>query len=415
MQQKQFEIPKQLFVEAFDLVKANQGSWGVDRQSIEDFESDLKNNLYKIWNRMSSGSYFPPPVKAVAIPKKSGGERILGVPTVGDRVAQTVAKLVFEPCVEPCFHKDSYGYRPNKSAIDAIAVTRRRCWDLDWVLEFDIKGLFDNIDHDLLMKAVRKHTDEKWVLLYIERWLKAPLETADGKLTDRQRGTPQGGVISPVLANLFLHYVFDEWLDRNIPGVMWCRYADDGLVHGKTLKQIQYVLDKLKKRFKECGLELHPEKTKIVYCKDGRRRQKYQNTKFDFLGYEFRRRTVKNTKRNSLFVNFTPAISPSAIKAIGARIRRDEIRNRTDLSFQQIANWYNRKIIGWYHYYGKFSPSSLNKVWRLFNKAIVAFIMRKYKRFRHRKSRAIAFLEKIHKTNPGLYYHWRIGMKGAFA
>jgi len=228
VQQKQFNIPKQLFVEAFKLVKANRGSWGVDKQSIDEFEADLKDNLYKIWNRMSSGSYFPPPVKAVAIPKKAGGERILGVPTVGDRVAQTVAKIVFEPCVEPYFYEDSYGYRPNKSAIDAIAETRRRCWDLDWVLEFDIKGLFDNIDHELLMKAVKVHTKEKWVMLYIERWLKAPLEGADGKLTKRDRGTPQGGVISPVLANLFMHYVFDDWLVRNIPGILWCRYADDG-------------------------------------------------------------------------------------------------------------------------------------------------------------------------------------------
>jgi RNA-directed DNA polymerase len=415
VQQKQFDIPKQLFVEAFELVKANRGSWGVDKQSIDDFEADLKNNLYKIWNRMSSGSYFPPPVKAVAIPKKSGGERILGIPTVSDRVAQTVAKLVFEPCVEPYFHKDSYGYRPNKSAVDAIAVTRRRCWDLDWVLEFDIKGLFDNIDHELLMKAVKVHAKEKWVLLYIERWLKAPLERPDGKLTIRDRGTPQGGVISPVLANLFMHYVFDDWLVRSIPGVVWCRYADDGLVHGKTLKQIQFVLDKLRKRFIECGLEFHPDKTKIVYCKDGRRRKRFANTKFVFLGYEFRRRPAKNTKKDSVFINFSPAICPSAIKSIGFRIRKDGIRNRTDLSLQQIANWYNPIIIGWYHYYGRFSRSAMYAVWRVFNKALVAWFMRKNKRFRRRKSRAIAFLERIYRDNPKLMYHWRVGMKGAFA
>ncbi len=283
MQQKQFHIPKQLFIEAFHLVKANRGTWGVDKQSIDEFESDLKNNLYKIWNRMSSGSYFPPPVKAVPIPKKSGGIRILGVPTVSDRVAQAVVKLVFEPCVEPYFHVDSYGFRPGKSALDAIGVTRQRCWKWDWLIEFDIKGLFDNIDHNLLMKAVRKHTNDKWVLIYIERWLKAPFEGVDGKLIERTRGTPQGGVISPVLSNLFMHYVFDEWLNRNIPEVLWCRYADDGVAHCKSLKQAEIVLDKLTHRFQECGLELHPGKTKIVYCKDGERRKKFKTISFDFL------------------------------------------------------------------------------------------------------------------------------------
>ncbi len=267
-QTKQFSIPKQLFVKAFKLIKANAGAAGVDKQSIEDFERDLKGNLYKLWNRMSSGSYFPPAVKAVGIPKKTGGERILGIPTVGDRICQMVVKLVFEPCVEPYFLHDSYGYRPKKSALDAIAITRQRCWKYDWVLEFDIRGLFDNLDHQLLMKAVKKHTDNKWAILYIERWMTTPMQMPDGSLQKKTRGVMQGGVISPVLSNLFLHYVFDAWMKRSNPDIPWCRYADDGLVHCKTEGEAKLLLAKLAKRFKECRLEMHPDKSKIVYCKD---------------------------------------------------------------------------------------------------------------------------------------------------
>ena len=414
-QRKSFEIPKQLLVKAFKLVKKNRGSWGVDRQSIEEFESDLKNNLYKLWNRMSSGCYFPPPVKAVALPKKCGGIRMLGIPCVSDRIAQAVVRMIFEPCVEPHFLDDSYGYRPNKSALDAVGITRKRCWKWDWVLEFDIKGLFDNIDHELLMKAVRKHTDERWVLLYIERWLKGPLETADGKLTQRSRGVPQGGVISPVLANLYMHYVFDMWLERKISGLSWCRYADDGLVHCKSLRQAKMVRSKLAKRLSECGLEMHPEKTKIVYCKDVNRRGSYENIRFDFLGYRFQPRLVKNSKRNSMFVSFVPAVSPSALKAIRAQVRKDNIRNRADLSLQEIARWYNSKLIGWINYYGHYSRSALYPVLWHFNKTLVAWAMRKYKCFRNRKTWASKWLEKISECNPRILYHWRIGMKGSFA
>ena len=220
---RSFEISQKVVVEAWKQVKANQGAAGVDKQSIADFEKNLKKNLYRIWNRMSSGSYMPPPVKAVAIPKKTGGERVLGIPSVSDRVAQTVWKLYFEPTVEPYFHQDSYGYRPGKSALDAVEVTRKRCWKYDWVLEFDIRGLFDNIDHELLMKTVRWHTLERWLLLYVERWLKAPFQKDDGTLVERAKGTPQGGVVSPVLANRFLHWVFDAWMKRNYPALPLCR------------------------------------------------------------------------------------------------------------------------------------------------------------------------------------------------
>jgi RNA-directed DNA polymerase len=217
---KPFTIPKRLVYEAFKAVKANAGCAGVDKETIEDFEADLKNNLFRIWNRISSGSYFPPPVKAVAIPKKNGGERVLGVPTVADRVAQMVVKMQLDPNLEPIFLSDSYGYRPGKSALDAVEITRKRCWQYDWVLEFDIKGLFDNIDHALLTRALEKHTQCKWVRLYIGRWLRAPLELAEGTLVERTKGTPQGGVVSPVLANLFLHYAFDVWMTRTCPGAV---------------------------------------------------------------------------------------------------------------------------------------------------------------------------------------------------
>lgn len=291
---KSYEISKRLVWEAYQQVKANKGAAGVDDQSLSEFERDIGNNLYRIWNRMSSGSYFPPPVKAVAIPKKSGGERILGIPTVSDRIAQAVVKLVLEPVLDPCFHPDSYGYRPGKSAHQAIEVTRKRCWWHDWVLEFDIRGLFDNIDHQLLMKAVRHHTDCKWVLLYIERWLTAPMQKEDGTLCRRDRGTPQGGVASPLLANLFLHYAFDRWMATHFPKVPFCRYADDGLVHCRSLSQALYLKEKLACRFKECGLELHPDKTKVVYCRDIHRQQEYETIQFDFLGYTFRPRRSKD-------------------------------------------------------------------------------------------------------------------------
>lgn len=412
---KPFVIPKQLVMEAFRAVKANAGAAGVDRQSIEDFENDLKNNLYKVWNRMSSGSYFPPPVKAVEIPKKNGGIRILGVPTVADRVAQMVVKLVFEPTVEPVFLPDSYGYRPGKSALDAIEVTRKRCWQYDWTLEFDIKGMFDNISHELLLRAVRKHTECKWVVLYIERWLKAPLQLADGTLMERSQGTPQGGVVSPVLCNLFMHYVFDLWMGRTFTRAPWCRYADDGLVHCKTEQEAQIIKAALAKRLAECGLEMHPEKTRIVYCKDGSRKGKYSNTQFDFLGYTFRAMLVKNRKRNSVFVNFTPAVSPKAMTAMRQKTRQWNLRNRSDLSLQEIARMYNPVLRGWLSYYGQFYPSAMYPVLRHFNMTLVAWAMRKFKRLKGHKTRACLFMEGIAKRQPHLFAHWQRGMVGAFA
>jgi RNA-directed DNA polymerase len=411
---KPFDISKQLVMDAYRRVKANGGGAGVDQQSLADFDAKLKDNLYKLWNRMSSGSYFPPAVKAVRIPKKQGGERILGVPTVADRIAQMVIKLMFEPQVEPVFLPDSYGYRPGKSALDAIGVTRQRCWYYDWVLEFDIVGLFDNIPHDLLLKAVRKHTRNAWVLLYIERWLKAPMQHADGTLQERTMGTPQGGVVSPVLSNLFLHYVFDAWMQRNHPRMPWCRYADDGLVHCNTESQAQQIRAELELRFAECGLELHPKKTKIVYCKDGSRKEKHPIKSFDFLGYTFRARLVKNRKRNSLFVSFTPAASQSAMKSMRAFVRKNNTRNRTDLDLRQIAAYYNPIIREWLQYYGRYQRSALHPVFRHFNLTLIKWVRKKYKRLRRSKTRASQLLLSIARRRPYLFAHWKVGMLGAF-
>ncbi len=412
---KPFTIPKLLVLDAWKAVKANAGSAGVDKETIDDFEADLKNNLYRLWNRMSSGSYFPPPVRAVAIPKKNGGERILGVPTVADRVAQMVVKQVLQPNLEPIFLPDSYGYRPGKSALDAVEVTRRRCWQYDWVLEFDIKGLFDNIDHSLLRRALEKHTGCEWVRLYIGRWLTAPLQLTDGTLVERIKGTPQGGVVSPLLANLFLHYAFDAWMARTFPGVPWCRYADDGLVHCRTEQEAQAIMAELNARFEECGLQMHPDKTQIVYCKDGSRKGKYPNTKFDFLGYTFRPRVVKNRKRNSLFVSFTPAVSVKSLKVMRQTTRRLNYRNRTELSLRDISRLHNPVVRGWVAYYGRFYPSALYPVFRHINKTLVAWAMRKYRRLKGHKTQASRFLEEVAVKQPYLFVHWQRGMAGAFA
>lgn len=409
-----FMIEKRRVYEAYKAVKSNKGAAGVDGQTIEQFEADLGGNLYKIWNRMSSGSYFPPPVRAVAIPKKSGGERILGVPTVGDRIAQMVVKQLIEPDLDPIFLPDSYGYRPRKSALDAVGVTRERCWKYDWVLEFDIKGLFDNLPHELLLRAVRKHVKCKWALLYIERWLTASMEK-EGTLMERTRGTPQGGVISPILSNLFLHYAFDLWMTRTHPGLPWCRYADDGLVHCRSEREAEALKAELQDRLAECGLEMHPIKTKIVYCRDGKRRGGYPNVAFDFLGYQFRPRMVRSSRNNELFCSFTPAVSPSALKAMRSTVRDLDIRQRTQRSLGDIARMLNPLLRGWIGFYGRYNRAALETMLRHVNLTLVAWAMRKFKRFQGRKVRAARFLEKLVRIQPAMFEHWRIGMIGAFA
>ena len=412
---KPFTIDKRKVFDAFKAVKSNGGSAGVDGQTLEQFEADLKGNLYKIWNRMSSGSYFPPPVRAVSIPKKSGGQRILGVPTVADRVAQMVVKQAIEPNLDSAFLADSYGYRPGRSALDAVGVTRERCWRYAWVLEFDIKGLFDNIDHELLLRAVRKHVTCTWALLYIERWLKAPMVQEDGSILERDRGTPQGGVVSPILANAFLHYAFDLWMTRTYPDLPWCRYADDGLVHCRSEQEAQALQVALKARLAACHLELHPTKTKIVYCKSGSRKRAYPNVKFDFLGYCFRPRLVKRFRDNKLFCGFNPAVSVSAMQAMRETIRDLNIRRQTQRSLNDIADLLNPLLRGWLGYYGRFAPSALYPVLRYVNQTLVAWAMRKFKRFTDHKIRASQFLQRLSKERPDLFAHWKIGMIGTFA
>lgn len=381
---KPFEISKRLVWQAFKQVKANQGAAGVDGESIGMFEADLKNNLYKIWNRMSSGSYFPPPVRLVEIEKDSGGMRPLGIPTVGDRVAQAVVKQVLEPLVDPQFHQDSYGYRPGRSAHDALEVTRRRCWAYDWVIDLDIKGFFDNLPHDHVERAVACHTDLAWVHLYVARWLRAPIQQADGTQEPRTKGTPQGGVISPLLANLFLHYAFDRWMDRHHPAAPFERYADDVVVHCRSEREAQEVLQAIRQRLAASGLELHPTKTRIVYCKDGRRRGQHEHTAFDFLSFTFRARLARNY-RGEGFVGFLPAISAKAAQAIRDEIREWGLTSRTQQTFAAVVAFVSPRIRGWLHYYGRFYRSACVRVLQFVNTELARWARRKFKGLRHRR------------------------------
>lgn len=404
---KPFSISKNEVWEAYKRVKANKGAAGVDDESIEDFERDLKDNLYKVWNRMSSGSYFPPPVRAVEIDKKSGGKRKLGIPTVADRIAQQVVKVRLEPELEPLFHADSYGYRPGKSALDAVGQARERCWRYDWVLDLDIKGFFDNLDHDLLIQAVKKHAKDRWVVLYIERWLKAPVREEDGRLTPRVKGTPQGGVISPLLANLFLHYSLDRWLGVHFPQVVFERYADDVIVHCRTEWQARRVKEAIARRLQECRLELHPEKTKIVYCKDDLRRGTYANEKFDFLGYGFQPRRSKSRK-GKFFINFSPAVSNKAAKAMRDQIRRWKLPQRSDKSLEDMARMFNSTIRGWLNYYGRFYCSALYPTMRAIDRDLALWAKRKYKKLRHHLRRATQWICRITRRDPQLFAHWHM-------
>lgn len=318
---KPFPVSKRQVWEAYKRVKANRGAAGIDGQTLAGFDENVTDNLYKLWNRMASGSYMPQAVRRVDIPKADGGVRPLGIPAVSDRIAQMVVKQILEPVLEPLFHADSYGYRPGKSAHQAIAQARKRCWKFDWVVEVDIKGFFDDIDHDLLLKTVQHHTQARWVVMYIERRLKAPVQMPDGAMLARGRGTPQGGVISPLLSNLFLHYAFDMWMQRQFPGVPFERYADDVVCHCHSQWQADALISGLRQRLAQCGLQLHPQKTRIVYCKDADRRGDYPETSFNFLGYTFRPRLSMN-RWGKTFVNFSPAMSARAGKAIRQEVRR---------------------------------------------------------------------------------------------
>jgi RNA-directed DNA polymerase len=407
---KPFSISKWVVLKAFRRVKANGGAAGVDRESIEGFERNLKKNLYKLWNRMSSGSYFPPPVRAVDISKDDGGKRPLGIPTVADRVAQMAGKLYLEPEVEPHFHPHSYGYRPGRSAVEAVGVARKRCWRYDWVVDLDIKGFFDNLDHGLMMKAVRKHTKYKWILLYVERWLKAPAQKEDGTLVNREKGTPQGGVVSPLLANLFLHYAFDDWMKRNYPGIPFERYADDIIVHCASEKQAKFIRAKIEERLLQCGLELNREKTRIVYCKDSNRRNGYQNERFDYLGYTFCSRKTKN-REGKFFCAFAPGVSTKSVKDISRAMRGWRIHRRSDLSIKDLSRLFNPVVRGWINYYGRHYKTALFKVFKAFNHILVRWAMWKYKTLRYRQRRATHWLRLVACRQAGMFAHWEFGIR----
>lgn len=406
---KSFAISKRMVWEAYKAVRANKGAPGADGQTLEDFEGNLADNLYRIWNRMASGAYFPPPVKQVEIPKSDGGVRKLGIPTMGDRVAQAVVKRALECLVEPYFHDDSYGYRPGRSAHDAVAQARERCWRFKWALDLDIQGFFDNLDHMLVMRAVRRFTDCRWILLYVERWLKADVVLPDGSHEARDRGTPQGGVISPVLANIFLHLAFDEWMRRTCPDLPFERYADDVVVHCRSKAQAEWAREQIDARLRQCRLRLHPDKTRVVAC--GPHGEKGARS-FDFLGFTFQPRLAR-ARSGSIFLSFGPAVSNKAAKALRRKARRQwRLPSRTRMSLEELATMVNPVLDGWIRYFYRFRPSKLVNALRNLNLNLRTWVMRKYKRFRGRPHAAMAWLRRIATAEPGLFAHWRIsGLK----
>lgn len=402
---KPFAILKQAVVEAFRKVKANQGGPGVDGCTIEDFEADLRNTLYVTWNRMSSGSYFPPPVKLVEVPKPHGkGVRRLGVPTVADRVAQTVAAMELEKSVEPKFHPDSYGYRPGRSPLDAVAACRERCFTHPWVFELDIQGFFDNVPHNLIVKAVEANTDKKWVVLYVKRWLKAPVQHPDGTLEQRERGTPQGSAISPLLANLFLHYAFDAWMAREFPSLPFERFCDDIVLHCFTEKQARYSGQRIAARLGEFGLRLHPEKSRVVFCQQDGRSGSYEHTSFTFLGYTFRKRSAAGGD-GRVFNSFLPAVSEDAMTKMSHAVHNWRLHRWNTMSLNELAAWVNTIVPGWLNYYGRFYPSRLRPLLRRINAYILRWARKKYKRLRSFK-KALAWWKRVVQRDPGLFAHW---------
>lgn len=401
---KSVDISKREVWEAYKRVRANKGAAGIDGQTLETFEADLKGNLYKVWNRLRSGSYFPPPVREVPIPKKSGGVRMLGIPTVADRVAQTVIKARIERVLDPIFDSDSYGYRPNKSALMAINATMRRCWKYDWVVEFDIKAAFDNLDHDYLMVLVRRHLKCRWSILYIERWLKCGPADEAGQPTIRTRGTPQGGIVSPILMNLYMHYAFDKWMRVTYPGCPFARYADDAVIHCKDYKRAKLVLEDLDKRLHRCRLEMHPLKSGIVYCKDTNRRGVWDRVSFTFLSYTFRPRKVR--WKQGFATGFQPAVSSQASSKMRAMIRSWKISRRVDRDLRAVAEEINAVLRGWYTYYGAFGRSEMNSVTYALDRHLALWVRRKYLKLAGRKRASAVLIRKIRRASPMLFAHW---------
>jgi RNA-directed DNA polymerase len=403
---KSYVIPKQLVWDAWLKVKAKGGSAGADGVTIEQFEQGSEDHLFALWNRMSSGSYFPGPVRAVDIPKKQGSRR-LGIPNIVDRIAQTAAAVALEANVEQVFHDDSYGYRSGRSPLDAVAVCRERGFRKDWVLDVDIRKFFDSVPWDLTLKALARHTDQKWVLLYVRRWLKAPMLMTDGSLVPREKGTPQGSPISPLIANLFLHYGFDAWMAREFPAVPFERFADDLVIHCVSELQASHVRRMLARRLVEVGLELHPEKTKVVYCKDSNRRGTHEQVSFTFCGYTFRPRKAANKKLGVAFTSFLPAVSPGKLSEISQRAASWRLHRRTTWTLNELAKEVNPVIGGWLAYYTAFYPAAVNPLCRNMDYHLVRWARWKYKRLKRSGPRARAWLRGVRTREPELFEHWR--------
>ncbi len=409
---KSVPISRQMVWEAYKKVRSNHGSGGIDQIEMEEYDANRSKHLYKLWNRMASGSYFPPPVKEVGIPKKDGKIRKLGIPTISDRVGQMVIKDYLEARFEKLFTANSYGYRPGRNAHQALAMARQNCRTYDWVIDIDIKGFFDNIDHARLMKALERHVPEQWCMMYITRWLQAPVQTAAGELRQKQgKGTPQGGVISPLLANLFLHYALDKWLEQTHTTVKYERYADDAILHCRSKTQANYVMQNLQRRLLDCGLELNMQKTKIVYCKDYRRQESHANVKFDFLGYSFQPRSTMSKQNGRLFLGFDCAISIASKRRIAERMRELDIRYLTHKSIVGVAQYLNPYIRGWIHYYGKFRLWELNPIFQLLRKRLVMWARQRYKRYKTSLNKAYDWLERVRKQFPYLFYQWQLGFR----
>ena len=408
LQGRSQNIPKQQVWDAWLKVKEKGGAAGADGVTIEQFEANLKDNLYKLWSRMSSGSYFPGPVRAVEIPKK-GGIRTLGIPNVVDRVAQTVTVMTVEPNVEKVFHDDSYGYRPGRSPLDAVAACRQRCFKNDWAVDLDVKSFFDTVPWDLMLRAVARHTDQKWVLLYVERWLKAPMLMPDGSLVQRVKGTPQGGPISPLIANLFLHYGFDAWMARVFPRVTFERYADDAVIHCVSDRQARYLRDAVARRLAEIGLELNPEKTRIVYCRDSRRRKAWDGPiSFTFCGYTFRPRAAFNKASKEAFTGFLPAVAPGKLTDMSRRVASWRLTRRTTLTLNDLADEINPVLRGWFTYYTAYYITAVIPLCKRIDRHLVRWAKRKYKRLERSEKRAWAWLNGVRKRTPDLFAHWQL-------
>ncbi len=407
---KSFPVSKRMVYESYLKVMSKKGSAGIDAQSIEMFEEDMSKNLYKIYNRMASGSYMAPPVRTVFIPKKQGGMRPLGIPTVADRIAQGVVKDYLEPEMEKIFHNSSFGYRPAKSAHDALGQCHKNCLRYAWVIDVDIKGFFDNISHEKLMDLLKHHNQEKWVLLYVSRWLKAGIEQEDGSIAQRTKGTPQGGVVSPLLANLYLHHGFDKWMEQSNPNNPFERYADDIVIHCSSKEEAEILLLALSERMEEYSLTLHPEKTKMVYCKNYLRQENHDQNSFTFLSYTFRPRTAMDKYgRKKLIVLFNGAISSAAKASIRRAIRKVLNPQWVNGTLEAFAKVLNPKIRGWINYYGKFFKDRMIRIFSYLDYLMQRWIVKKYK-FTS-KAKAVAEYKRIKAAMPDMFYHWKFGIK----